>query len=339
METQTVDLHRLELRYADIRVTNGPLVRRLADSISRHGQLEPLLTVTDKKEGLILIDGYQRQAALRYLGKDTALVLIEDFSEDQALFQLLIHRGERHWEAIEEAGLIQELHRRFGHSFSEIGRHIGRDKSYVKRRLDLLESLPEGVLRQVLSGVISIWGASRVLVPLARANPADAATLATHLEQEPLSTRQLKSFYEHYRKANRKVRERMLQSPGLFIRSTQAVAGEDEAGPEEKWLRDAGAVCGILHRLQNQTERVFYPNQEKKLRRQLLVRAARARRLTLELQQKIKEHLHDRANQGTADQGVGQTGGKPTNDCQTNGGLPQHGEQDTTANRRETSSG
>ena len=87
METQTVDLHRLELRYADIRVTNGPLVRRLADSISRHGQLEPLLTVTDKKEGLILIDGYQRQAALRYLGKDTALVLIEDFQEDQALCQ------------------------------------------------------------------------------------------------------------------------------------------------------------------------------------------------------------------------------------------------------------
>ena len=301
METQTVDLHRLELRYADIRVTNGPLVRRLADSISHHGQLKPLLAVTDKKEGLILIDGYQRLAALRYLSKDTALVLIEDFPEDQALFQLLIHRGDRRWEAIEEAGLIQELHRRFGHSFRDIGQNIGRDKSYVKRRLDLLESLPENVLRQVLSGVISIWGASRVLVPLARANPADATTLAARLEQEPLSTRQLRTFYEHYRKANRKVRERMLQSPGLFIRSVQATVGEKDAGPEEKWLRDAGAVCGILHRLQNQTERVFYPNQEKKLRRQLLVRAARARRLTLELQQKIKEHLHDRANQRTVD--------------------------------------
>jgi ParB/RepB/Spo0J family partition protein len=333
MEKQTVDLHMFELRYAHIRVQNAALIRRLADSISRHGQLEAMLAVSGKEDRLILIDGYQRQAALRYLGRDTALVLVGDLSEDQALFQLLIQRGKRRWEVIEEAGLIQELHRRFDCSFSEIGRRMGRDKSYVKRRLDLLESLPDEVLRQVLSGIISTWAASRVLVPLARANPADAATLATHLEHEPLSTRQLRLFYEHYQKANRQVRERMLKSPTLFIRSSQTVGGEDEKCPEEKWLRDAGAVCGILHRLQDQTDTVFYPNQGKRLRRQLLVRAAKARRLTLELQQKIKERIQDdRANQGAADQGAEQTRCESTDHYTAAGGLPQHGEQDTPGN-------
>jgi len=72
MEKQEIDIHRLELRYSHIRVQNHSRIRRLADSISSHGQLKPLLVVTGKKDRLILIDGYQRQAALTYLGRDAS---------------------------------------------------------------------------------------------------------------------------------------------------------------------------------------------------------------------------------------------------------------------------
>jgi ParB-like chromosome segregation protein Spo0J len=248
--------------------------------------------------------------------------------ESQTLYQLLVLRGERQWEAIEEAGLIQELHRRFSYSLSEIGRRIGRDKSYVKRRMDLLESLPEEILSQVIAGVISTWSASRVLIPLARANSADATRLASHLEREPMSTRELQVFYEHYQKANRQVRDRMLNHPALFIKSTQAVAGSKNDSPEEKWLHDAKVVCAILDRLREKTDTVFYPNQEQKLRRQLLVRAAKAQRLTTELQQKIKERLeYDRPQQRASDPGNGETGHTQAADCQTTACCPQHGGQ------------
>jgi len=328
MEKETVDLHLLELRYAHIRVKNEARVRRLADSISRHGQLEAMLTVESQDNRLILVDGYQRHAALKYLGQDTGLIKIVDESESQTLCQLLIHRGERQWEAIEEAGLIQELHRRFSYSLSEIGRRIGRDKSYVKRRMDLLESLPEEILSQVIAGAISTWAANRVLIPLARANPADATRLASHLEREPMSTRELQLFFEHYQKANRQVRERMLNHPALFIKSIQAVAGSKDESPEEKWLHDAKVVCAILDRLRDKADTVFYPNQEKKLRQQLLGRAAKARRLTVELQQKIKERLeNDRPHQRASDPGNGETRDSKTNDCQTTESRPQHGGQ------------
>jgi len=330
MEKETVDLHLLELRYAHIRVKNETRVRRLADSISRHGQLEAMLTVESQDNRLILVDGYQRHAALKYLGQDTGLIKIVDESESQTLCQLLIHRGERQWEAIEEAGLIQELHRRFSYSLSEIGRRIGRDKSYVKRRMDLLESLPEEILSQVIAGAISTWAANRVLIPLARANPADATRLASHLEREPMSTRELQLFFEHYQKANRQVRERMLNHPALFIKSIQAVAGSKDESPEEKWLHDAKVVCAILDRLRDKADTVFYPNQEQKLRRQLLVRAARARRLTVELQQKIKERLeYDRPHQRASDPGNGETRDSKEDDRQTIEGRPQHGGQGT----------
>ncbi|GAB6194248.1 hypothetical protein JCM39068_40000 [Desulfocastanea catecholica] len=328
MKKQTVDLHLLELRYAHIRVKNEARVRRLADSISRHGQLEPMLAVSSEDNQLILVDGYFRYAALKYLGRDAGLVRVVDESESQTLYQLLILRGERQWEAIEEAGLIQELHRRFSYSLSEIGRQIGRDKSYVKRRMDLLESLPEEILSRVIAGEISTWAASRVLIPLARANPSDATRLAAHLEREPMSTRKLQLFYEHYQKANRQVRERMLSQPALFIKSIQALNVNKNESPEEKWLHDAKVVCAILDRLREKADTVFYPNQEQKLRRQLLVRAAKARRLTVELQHKIKERLeYDRPHQRASDPGNGKTRGSKADDRQTTKGSPQHGGQ------------
>lgn len=328
MEKHTIDLHLLELRYAHIRVKNEARVRRLADSISRHGQLEAMLTVESEDNRLILIDGYQRHAALKYLGHDTGLIRVVDEPESQTLYQLLILRGERQWEAIEEAGLIQELHRRFSYSLSEIGRQIGRDKSYVKRRMDLLESLPEEILSRVIAGVISTWAASRVLIPLARANHSDAIRLACHLEREPMSTRELQLFYEHYQKANRQVRERMLNHPALFIKSIQALAGSKNESPEEKWLHDAKVACAILNRLRDEADTVFYPNQEQKLRRQLLVRAAKARRLTVELQHKIKERLeYDRPHQRASDPGDGETRDSKAADRQTTEGRPQHGGQ------------
>jgi len=328
MEKQTVDLHLLELRYAHIRVKNEARVRRLADSISRHGQLEAMLTVEGEDNRLILVDGYQRHAALKYLGQDAGQVTIVDEPESQTLCQLLILRGERQWEAIEEAGLIQELHRRFRYSLSEIGKLIGRDKSYVKRRIDLLESLPEEILSRVIAGTISTWAASRVLIPLARANSSAATRLASHLEREPMSTRELQVFYEHYQKANRQIRERMLDHPALFIKSIQAVDASKNESPEEKWLHDAKMVCAILDRLRDKADTVFYPNQEQKLRRQLLVRAAKARRLTVELQQKIKERLeYDRPHQRTSNPGNGETRHSKADDRQTIEGRPQHGGQ------------
>lgn len=337
MQTHEIDIHRLMLRYGHIRIQQPSRVRRLSNSIAQNGQLCPLVAVAGDDDRLVLIDGYQRHAALRLLTRDTAMVQVLDITEQQALTQLLVQRGNRAWEAIEEAGLIQELHRRFGSSFGQIGRQMGRDKSFVKRRLDLLESLPEKILSQVLGGIISTWAASRVLVPLARANDADAEKLSAHLEKEPMSTRQLQSFYDHYRKSNRKVRDRMLSSPSLFIRSLEADSGQADDSPEAKWLRDAKAVCGILYRMQEKTKTVFYPNQEKIQRNVLLSQVGRARRLTQELQKRIEERIEDdRSYHGRIDPGVGQKGCQSTRNSQKVEDLEKHDTQGAEKRHHET---
>ena len=91
-----LDLHRLELRFADSRLVEPRAVARLAESIERCGQIVPCVVVAapqsqDGKGGgvqaLVLIDGYRRVGALRRLGRDT--VGVEQWSCDltTALFE------------------------------------------------------------------------------------------------------------------------------------------------------------------------------------------------------------------------------------------------------------
>ena len=150
----------------------------------------------------MLVDGYLRVEALRRCGKDIVLAEVWRCGEKEALLQVLIREQERRWEALEEASLIRELHDRHQLSQDNIARLLGKDKSWVCRRLSLLTALPEQALESVRNGHLSPWVAGRVLAPLARANPEHAKSLTRTLSKEHLSTRDLEEFFRHYRKAS-----------------------------------------------------------------------------------------------------------------------------------------
>ena len=187
-----LDLHALIPRFAPLRLHDGARLARLVDSIARRGQLMPVVAVpaADAAGQWVLIDGYRRREALQRLGADRIWVDVWPRSVDEALLTSLARGAERAWEAIEEAALIAELARR--HSLQAIARELGRDASWVSRRLSLIKALPEDLLAAVRTGRLSLWAASRILAPLARANAEHARTLLAHLEQHPLSTRELK---------------------------------------------------------------------------------------------------------------------------------------------------
>jgi ParB family chromosome partitioning protein len=137
----------------------------------------------------------------------------------------------------------------------------------VSRRLSLIKALPEDLLDQVRAGRISLWAASRILGPLARANPEHARTLLEKLAQEPLSTRELKRLYERYEQAPRAQRQRLVENPGLFLRAVQSREEETAekrlaAGPEGAWYHDLRVVGAILARLSGQVTTLFAPGQD-----------------------------------------------------------------------------
>jgi ParB-like chromosome segregation protein Spo0J len=243
MNTQwlDLDLHRLDLRFAGARVAEPRAVERIARSIERGGQIVPCVVVADPPvevvqggQRLVLIDGYRRIAALRRLGRDTARVECWACDLGAVVLGVLARGQSRPLAAIEEALLVRELVEGLGLSQHEIARRSGRDVSWVSRRLQLLAGLPDAILVAVIEGRLSSWAASRVVAPLARANSEHAERLVKALSGAPLATRELRHWFDHYQKAGRLARERLVDHPHLFL---AALEESIEQGMSER-LRD-----------------------------------------------------------------------------------------------------
>lgn len=249
-----LDLHRLDLRFAAARAAEPRAVERIARSIEQDGQIVPCVVVADPPvdvlqggERLVLIDGYRRIAALRRLGRDTARVECWACDLAEAVLGVLARGQSRPWAAIEEALLVRELIAGLGLSQHEIARRSGRDVSWVSRRLQLLAGLPEAIVVAVIEGRLSNWAASRVVAPLARANSGHAERLVAALSEAPLATRELRQWFEHYQKAGRLARERLVNHPHLFLTGLQESVAQDMS----ERLRDGaeGSCESVLRRI------------------------------------------------------------------------------------------
>jgi ParB/RepB/Spo0J family partition protein len=256
-----IDLHRLELRFAETRLPEPRAIERLAQSIEQCGQLIPCVAVPaggaqppPVSERWVLIDGYRRVAALKRLGRDTAQVQVWRCELAHGLLQALACAQARRSDPIEEALLLRELLEGFGLTQHELARRSGRDISWVNRRLALLTGLPQECLAAVRTGTLSCWAATRVLAPLARANTTHAAALLKAAREQPLSTRELSEWFAHYQRASRPVRERMVVQPGLFLKALRAREQDHHveqlrSGPEGQCLSDLRHLDALIGRL------------------------------------------------------------------------------------------
>jgi ParB family transcriptional regulator, chromosome partitioning protein len=288
-----VELATLEPRYQHTRMSRPKLADMLTNSMERFGQIKPVVAIPEEQL-LVLIDGYLRKDVLLRLGRDTILVDIQEISETQALLELLGRTGERQWEAVEQAWIIRDLKDRFGYSLREIARGLGCDVSWVSRRLSLIESLPDELLRSVCAGVVSTHSATRVLLPLARANKDHAERLTQHLAKCPMSTRELTEFFKHYEVSNKQIRERLIADPSLFVKARKSRVASNstetlQQGPEGSWAKDFEIVKNVLRRAQRRIPIVIYPEQDEADRTQLLWVFNDAKAVMDEVEKKIEQ--------------------------------------------------
>ncbi|MCP3972412.1 MAG: ParB N-terminal domain-containing protein [Rhodobacteraceae bacterium] len=264
-----LDLHFLNPRFAPLRLRDPERLACLTRSMRQHGQLMPVVVVPGSLDPprWVLIDGYRRLEALREIGEDLLWVDAWDRPVDEALLLCLARGPERGWEAIEEAALLHELSNRY--SLRELAQRIGCDVSWVSRRLNLFKALPEELLEAVRTGNLSVWAATRILAPLARANSAHARTLPGALEKTPLSTRELERLFAQYQRTPTAQRERLVANPDLFIQAidSRRQAAEDKRlaeGPEGAWCKDLVVSEKILRRLTALAPTLFSPQQERR---------------------------------------------------------------------------
>lgn len=153
-EMHTVELSALGERLSALRLCESGAVEAMRRSLDRHGQLSAL-TVFSPAGTFEIIDGFKRVRAARALGWPTLLARIDDVTSVEAKLRLCELHGQRKLTELEEAWLVRSLYREDRLSQPEIARRMSRHKSWVWRRLMLVEALEPVVQADVRLGLIA----------------------------------------------------------------------------------------------------------------------------------------------------------------------------------------
>lgn len=152
--TRPVALAELGQRYRRYRLADPEAEEAMAGSFRRWGQLAPVVACV-RHEKLELLDGFKRHAAARQIAGMTLSVRVLEVDEPTAKAAILgLNRGQRATRELEEAWIVQGLVRDDQMTQVEAAHLLGRHKSWVCRRLALLEKLSVAVKEDLRLGLV-----------------------------------------------------------------------------------------------------------------------------------------------------------------------------------------
>jgi ParB/RepB/Spo0J family partition protein len=226
--------------------------RAMARSLKRYGQLSPVV-VCRREQRYELIDGFKRLGAARTLGAieylSARLLEADERSAKAAIYGL--NRAGGRTRELEEAWIIHALVREDGMSQVEVAELLGRHKSWVCRRLALIERLGSKARDDLRVGLLSPTSA-RHIVRLPEGNQAEVLDAA---RREALSGAELKGVVELWLGcAHRGQQQYILAHPreALSQANRSSPVGRDprlsEAG-NHVWKR-VGLLLDVLGRME-----------------------------------------------------------------------------------------
>jgi ParB-like chromosome segregation protein Spo0J len=261
--SRSLSLDEIDLGFRRYRLQRLEAEQVMLRSLQRYGQLSPVV-VCEVEGRLMLVDGFKRHAAARQIPRMETLwsrCLEADTSTAKAaVYTLNATRGPV--QALEEAWIVHALVREDGLSQPAVAALLGRHKSWVCRRLALLEKLAEPAREELGLGLVSPTVA-RQLTRLPAGNQVEALQAA---RRESLTAAELRGMVDLLLTSGTEAKRRfVLQQPrqalqehdGLLPRSwdpRMSVAGNriarqlakclDLLAGLQSWLRYGGR--GVL---------------------------------------------------------------------------------------------
>lgn len=178
-------------------------LERLADSLRRHGVLQPVV-VRASGEGYELVVGERRWRAARRAGLERLPALVAEVAAPELLEMALVENVQRHdlnpielalaFRALQEGGATQEA----------VGERVGMDRSTVANHLRLLE-LPRELQEDVESGALGL-GHAKALLQVS--NPERRRHLRDRIVGSQLSVRAAEELARSLAGAQRPTRRR-----------------------------------------------------------------------------------------------------------------------------------
>jgi ParB/RepB/Spo0J family partition protein len=154
--TEDLAISAIGTRYAELRIVRPRADAAMERSMRQFGQLVPVVCVREGS-GAQMIDGFKRLGASKRLGLPTVLARIGEETSPRACKAALIQLNQtsKSISSLEEAIVIDSLYRKDGLKQPEIATLFGKDKSWVSRRLSLINKLSEEVRKNMMLGLVS----------------------------------------------------------------------------------------------------------------------------------------------------------------------------------------
>lgn len=119
-------------------------LEELADSISRHGLIQPIVVTAKASGGYEIIAGERRWRASRMAGLRTVPVIIRELTDKQAMELALIENLQREdLNPVEEALGFRALMVSYNLTQEQLSETMGKSRSAIANTLRLLELTPE----------------------------------------------------------------------------------------------------------------------------------------------------------------------------------------------------
>lgn len=168
----------------------------LADSISKHGVITPIL-VQDRDTFYEIVAGERRWRASKLAGKTEVPVVIRKFTEKEILELSLIENLQREdLNAIEEAAAYKRLMNEFNMTQEDVAERVSKSRAAIANVIRLLK-LDENVQQMIIDGEIS-EGHGRAL--LAIDNKDEQHRLALKIHNDKMSVRDIEKYIKNMNK-------------------------------------------------------------------------------------------------------------------------------------------
>ncbi len=172
------------------KVFDKEKLQALADSISEHGLIQPVLVKKTDNGMHIIIAGERRWRAAKLAGLTEIPCILGEYSEREIMELALIENLQREdLNPIEEAEGYRRLMEVFALTQEEVAKRVGKSRSAVANSVRLV-NLSDKLKAMVSSGELS-QGHARALLPLEK--EADRLALAEKIIKEDLNVRQVEN--------------------------------------------------------------------------------------------------------------------------------------------------
>lgn len=183
---------------------NEEALAELADSISQHGVLQPLLVRPLPDGGYQIVAGERRWRACRMAGISEVPAVIRELTESQVMELALIENLQREdLSVIEEAEGYKLLMETYNFTQDEISKSVGKSRPSITNALRIL-NLPPNILDLLKEGKITA-GHARAL--LSFSNEEEMQRAAKLIVENGLSVREIENIVKRSNKAKRKKRD------------------------------------------------------------------------------------------------------------------------------------